>query len=313
MYDMLKKILKTKKIRTDADINNGVVVAVGMFDGVHLGHRAMLDSLIGEAKRLSLPSVVFTFDIGDNPKRDSKLLASQDKRLELLADLGVDVVFSASFSDIKTLSAADFSETVLYDILQAKSIVCGYDFRFGRDREGDVALIEKLLSPKGVGVITPKALLIDGAPVSSTIIRNMIANGEILSANRLLNRNYSFKGEVVHGAELGRTLGFPTINQNFPTELALPKFGVYAVKCTIGGTAYGGVANIGIKPTLGGSIAPICETYLFGYSGDCYGEFAETEFLEFIREEQRFSSLTELKEQIGRDRETAAKILSKGV
>ncbi len=305
--------LKITKIRTNADINNGVCVAVGMFDGVHLGHRSMLDALVREAKRLGLPSAVFTFNTEDNPKNDSKLLTLHDTKIELLADLGIDVVFSVDFSDIKTVSAIDFTENMLYTAIGAKGIVCGYDFRFGRDRMGDAELIKTLLTPKGVSVITHNAVVKNEVPISSTAIRTFIANGEIVSANSLLGRAFSFKGEVVHGKKLGRVLGFPTINQTYPDELVVPRFGVYAVRCNINGKSYGGVANIGVKPTVGNNNTPVCETYLFDFSGDCYGCVVETEFLGFIRAEKRFMSLDELKEQIGRDKISAMEILSKGV
>ena len=306
-------IIKITKIRTDIVIGNGVCVAVGMFDGVHFGHKTMLESLKQEARRLNLPSAVFTFDIEDNPKNDSNLLTLSDKKIELFADLGIDIVFSVAFSKIKMLLAVDFAEKVLYDTLGAKSIVCGYDFRFGKDRIGDVELIKKLLSPKGVSVITQDAVIKNDVPVSSTAIRSLIANGDVASANELLGHAFSFKSEIIHGKKLGRTLGFPTINQEFPNKLVVPRFGVYAVRCKIDGQTFYGVANIGVKPTVSDRNYPICETYLFDYSGDCYGCVAETEFLEFIREEKRFSSIDELKEQINSDKLVALTIFSRGV
>ncbi len=313
MNDKLKKTLKITKIRETADINNGVCVAVGMFDGVHLGHRLMLDSLVNESKRLGLPSAIFTFSASDNPKSDSKLITLSDKKIELFSELGIDVVFSADFSEIKTISAIDFTESVLYNAIGARVVVCGYDFRFGKDRMGDAELIKKLLSPKGVSVINQNAVEKNGLPISSTNIRLFLSEGDLASANSLLGRAFSFKSEIVHGKQLGRTLGFPTINQRYPKELVLPRFGVYAVRCRIGGRLYGGVANIGVKPTVSDENAPICETYLFDYSGDCYGCIAETEFIEFIRAEKRFASLNELKEQVERDKVSATEILSKGV
>ena len=313
MNDKLIKTLKITKIRESADINNKVCVAVGMFDGVHLGHRLMLESLVNESKRLGLPSAIFTFSASDNPKSDSKLITLSDKKTELFSELGIDVVFSADFSEIKTMSAIDFTESVLYNAIGARAVVCGYDFRFGKDRTGDAELIKKLLSPKGVSVITQNAVEKNGVPISSTNIRLFLSEGDLTSANGLLGRAFSFKSEIVHGKQLGRTLGFPTINQIYPKELVLPRFGVYAVRCRIGGRLYGGVANIGVKPTVSDENTPICETYLFDYSGDCYGCMAETEFIEFIRAEKRFSSLNELKEQVERDKASATEILSKGV
>ncbi len=309
MENKEQKSFKITKFRQDADIEKGCAVAVGGFDGVHIGHRAMIVSLVSEAKRNSVPAVVFTFDAKDSPKSESFLLTDDEKKNLLLASLGVDAVVSVPFSTIRNMQAADFIRCVFVDLLKAKSIVCGYDFRFGNKREGDVSLIRSLLSESGVNITMPNAVVLDGVPVSSTLIRNHIANGDFLKANALLGYSFSFKGEVVHGKKLGRTLGFPTINQKYPSFLAKPRFGVYAVRCNIDGKTYGGVANVGVKPTVGGEDMPLCETYLFDYSGDCYGSIVETEFVAFIRGEEKFASLDELRERVFLDMSAAKNIL----
>ena len=303
------KTFKMIKFRHDADIDKGCAVAVGGFDGVHIGHRAMIVSLVNEAKRHSVPSVVFTFDAEDSPKSESSLLATDAKKNLLLASLGVDIVISVPFSEIRNMQAGDFVKSVFVDLLKAKCIVCGYDFRFGNNREGDVSFIKSLLSESGVTFITPNAVVLDGVPISSTLIRAHIANGDFEKANALLGYSFSFSGEVIHGRRLGRELGFPTINQKYPEHLAMPRFGVYAVKCSVDGKIYGGVANVGVKPTVGQEDMPLCETYLFDYSGDCYSSIVETEFVAFIREEKRFSSLDELKEQVLQDISVAKNLL----
>ena len=301
------KTFKITKFRDSADIKKGCAVAVGGFDGVHIGHRAMIVSLVSEAKRNSVPAVVFTFDADDSPKSGSRLLATDEKKSLLLSSLGVDAVVSAPFSRIRDMSASDFVKRVFVNLLNAKSIVCGYDFRFGNGREGDVALIRTLLP--NVNITTPNAVVLDGVPVSSTLIRNHIANGDFLKANALLGYSFSFTGEVIHGKKLGRALGFPTINQEYPKYLAMPRFGVYAVRCNIGGKAYGGVANVGVKPTVGGEDTPLCEAHIFDYSGDCYGSIVETEFVSFIRGEERFASVDALREQVCLDMTAAKNIL----
>lgn len=285
---------------TDNNKNSGCVAAVGSFDGVHLGHRAMLRAVREEAEKIGASSAVFTFNSDDNPK-GAKLLADSKKKLQLLKEEGVDVAVSAPFSALRETEAEDFAE-FLFESMGVKAIVCGYDFRFGKGRRGDADLIRNLLSPKGVKVITPPALFCGNDAVSSTAIRKLVASGEIAKANRLLGREFSFESTVSHGAKLGRTLGFPTINQTFPPELVLPKFGVYAVEAVADGRAYNGIANLGVKPTVSEDSVPICETHLFDFSGDCYGKNAEIKFLEFIREEKRFPSLEELKAQISRDK-----------
>ncbi len=303
------KTFKITKFRDSADIEKGCAVAVGGFDGVHIGHRAMIVSLVSEARRNLVPAVVFTFDADDSPKSESALLATDEKKNRLLSSLGVDAVVSAPFSKIRNMCATDFINRVFVDLLKAKSIVCGYDFRFGNNREGDVSLIESVLSESGVNITTPNAVVLDGVPVSSTLIRNHIANGDFLKANALLGYSFSIKGEIVHGKKLGRTLGFPTINQKYPKNLAIPRFGVYAVRCNIDGKTYDGVANVGVKPTVGGEDMPLCETHLFDYSGDCYGSIAETEFVAFIRGEEKFSSFDELRERVFLDMSAAKNIL----
>lgn len=303
--------VKITKLRIDADLNKGCVLAIGGFDGVHIGHRAMLSSLASESKRLNLPAAVFTFDMTDSPKGGAGLLSLWDEKLLLFAENGVDIVISAPFTAIKDMSACDFAEKLVFSAFGAKSVVCGYDFRFGNGREGESSLIKTLLSPKGVAVVTPSAVVFNETTVSSTHIRALIARGDTETANLLLGRSFCFTAEVIHGRQLGGTLGFPTINQKYPSALQTPAFGVYAVECVVGGERFGGVANIGVKPTVGAETEPICETYLFDYHGDCYGSLVRTELVAFIRGEERFNSLQLLKQQVERDKAAALAILSK--
>ncbi len=291
----------------NSDLSGGCAVAVGNFDGVHVGHRRMLERLKSEATRLNLPSVVYTFDAYDSPKKGSKLLTLPDRKHALLREAGIDAVYSVKFSAIKDMTACDFAEKILYTALGAKSIVCGYDFRFGRDRLGDVALLKRLLCEKGVAVSSIDAERVENRPVSSTLIRTLIADGDIKQANSLLGSVFSFSAEVVKGRQLGRRIGFPTINQIYPDRLALPRFGVYAVKVTIDGNVFDGVANIGTKPTVSDEKTPCCETHILDFSGDCYGKTAEIEFVDFIRDEQRFDSVETLTAQIAKDIETISK------
>lgn len=307
MEDMLLNI-KTIKLR-EAENANGCVLAVGAFDGVHIGHRLMLSRLSNESKRLGVPAAVFTFEQSDSPKQGVKRLALWEEQLLQLSLSGVDTVYSVPFSEIRNIPAETFTTEIIYRTLGAKSVVCGYDFRFGLGRNGDASLIKALLSDKGVSVITPSAESVNGVPVSSTNIRELIASGEPEEASALLGRHFAFESEVVHGRRLGRTLGFPTLNQKYPKPLVLPRFGVYAVVCTVEGERFCGVANIGVKPTVGAEPEPLCETHLFGYSGDCYGKTVRTELVAFIRGEQRFESLSALKTQIGLDMQRARNIL----
>ncbi len=290
----------------------GTVVAVGSFDGVHLGHKSMLDALSEEAKKRNMAAVVVTFDVGNSPKSGFGSLAEESNKQELLLKHGADCIISLPFCELKDVSASVFAKDFLFEKLGARVIVCGYDFRFGKDREGNIDFLKENLSQYGVEFVTPKVVTVDETPISSTTIRNAVANGDFAVANRLLGHNFSFRAEIIKGKQLGRTLGFPTINQKFPETLTVPRFGVYAVKVSLCGKTYNGVANFGIKPTVSSDSEPICETYIFDYNGDCYGEIATTSFVSMIREEKKFSSLEELRIQVESDKITALNVLSKG-
>ncbi len=312
MKKMLESV-KIEKLRGDADINKGCVVAVGNFDGVHMGHRMLIETLVSEAAKHSVPSAVFTFFEEDRPKMDVKMLSQYGSKSFLLSGMFVDLLISAPFGLFRDMEAEDFVESFLMGFLNVKCVICGYDFRFGRGRKGDAELIKKLLSPYGVEVISADALVDGNAPISSTVIRALISEGDVEKANVMLGRPFSFKAPVSFGAQIGRTLGFPTANQKYPSELVTPAFGVYAVWCLLDGEVYGGVSNFGVKPTVGGIPEPICETFIFGFEGNCYGKEMTVAFRKFIRKEMCFGSLDELKAQIELDKKTAEQIYYEGV
>lgn len=288
-------------------LSKGCVVAVGSFDGIHKGHATLLSELVNQSNRFDLPSVVFSFATDDGAKQ-SPLLADKNQKSALLKKFGVDFLVIGNFSKFRDVSAQSFANDFLFGELGAKTIICGYDFRFGKGREGSVELLKNLFAYKGVEIHVPDVVTYDNAPISSSAIRNLIAEGDVKKAFDMLGRYYSFSAEIVHGAHLGNKLGFPTINQNFPASMVKPKFGVYAVYVKLDGAVHMGVANFGIKPTVGGT-EPVCETHLFDFSGDCYGKTAEISFVEFLREEKKFSSLEALKEQVERDKENALSVL----
>lgn len=289
----------------------GCAVAVGSFDGIHRGHRKILSALKHEASLTGSEACVFSFFESDRPKSGKKLLTDAEEKKALLKNSGVDILCEADFSSVKDLEAEDFVSEILIKKLNAKSVVCGYDFRFGKNRRGDPKLMKKIADGYGIRCVSVPPVLSDGTPVSSTLIRKMVSDGNIADANSLLGYKYSFSSAVISGNKIGRTLGIPTVNQRFPGDREIPKYGVYAVECEINGRKYGGVANIGIKPTVGVLSRPLCETHIFDFDGDLYGADVKISFVDFIREEKKFENLEMLSERAKKDAETAKRILEK--
>ena len=285
-------------------------VALGLFDGLHLGHRAVIERAAACAPEL-LPTV-FTFTF-DDPEHITKphyaALLSPERKRATLAALGVQLVCEPPFSSFRQLEPDRFFQQVLLERLQAKAVFCGYDYRFGLGAKGDAPLLETLCRQAGIRFEAVPPLTRNGAPVSSTRIRELLHEGRVREANLLLGEPYTIDFPVSHGRELGRKMGFPTINQLYPEGSLLPKFGVYASQASVGGQTYMGVTNVGIKPTIAGGDAPSAETYLLDYQGDLYGKRIPLSFLEFIRPERRFDSVDELFRQIAADAGAARNLL----
>lgn len=279
----------------------GCVATIGSFDGVHIGHRELLSSLARESHRMGLPSAVLTFLPDDRPKGTSALLALREKKLKLLFENGADFVFELPFGMVRDIGADEFVDEYLLGYFGAKSVVCGYDFRFGSGRSGDAESLASLLAMKNVGCTICPPVIRGGVAVSSTQIRSLIKSGEIETANGLLGSEFGFEGEVIKGVQLAKTLGFPTANQRYPSGLVVPPYGVYSASVGIDGKIYGGILNLGVKPTFGAVDAPLCETHIFGFDGDIYGKNLKISFLRFIRGEKKFASASELVNQIKKD------------
>lgn len=269
--------------------------AVGNFDGVHLGHQALISLAAAKAGGVTR-SAVWTFDepssrfMGGAP-----LLMSHEERLEQFRALGIDVVFSESFDAVRDVSAADFAKKILYDACHVREVFCGFNFRYGKGAEGDAETLRAAFSARHARVSIMPPFSLDGTPVSSTEIRRALADGEPAHAASMLGRPYSLSAEVISGKQLGRTLGFPTANQRFPAGRAVPRFGVYAVRCEVGDSTYIGVANVGVRPTVENTSAVNCETYLLDFDGDLYGKTMRTSFCQFLRPEKKFESVTALR------------------
>lgn len=279
-------------------------VALGFFDGLHTGHRNVIERAVNEKKNGLIP-VCFTFL--QSPKAVLKnqpecALMTQKDKIKTLDMLGVECTYQADFREVMDFSARDFVKDVLVDKLKAKKLFCGFNYRFGKNGEGDVDVLQSLCNEFGIELCVVEPNLVDGEVVSSTIIRSLIQSGDVKKANALLCGEFGFCAEIKHGQRLGRELGTPTINQPLADGLVVPKFGVYVSVVTLeNGEKYRGVSNVGIKPTVGGT-TPLCETWMPEYKGgEIYGQCADTRLLDFIREEKKFSGIDELKQAILND------------
>lgn len=281
----------------------GTAVALGKFDGIHLGHQLLIDGLNKE-KLKGRRALVFTF--GSNPNSvlsggsQKNIYTSKEKEM-YFANLGIDILLEYPFTkEFASISPEDFVYQCLVRQLGVRSIYVGEDFRFGRGRMGNVALLKSLGEEYQFEVNALPKKTLHGKVVSSTIIRDMLESNFHV-ANEMLGNPYFIYGEVVHGQHLGHTIGFPTINQMIPEKKLVPAFGVYASRVKLDGYYYKAISNLGKKPTIGGQHQTSLETYILDYDGDLYGQQLQTELLYFIRPEEKFASVEALKKQIGND------------
>lgn len=283
-------------------LERGVSIALGTFDGLHLGHRKVLQTLGNDGCVLLFrehPQKVLS---GKDPGE----LITPEKEKQLLSVWGIEPLW-LDFPEIASFSAERFFNEILMDRFGASSLVCGFNYHFGAGAKGDVSLLGSLCEKKGLRLTVCEPVLYDGLPISSTRIRESLKNGEIRKANAMLGRYFSYDFTVVHGDARGRTLGFPTINQYFSDDFTVPQYGVYASFAIVGGKKYPSVTNVGIRPTVG-SVRESSETHIIGYDGDLYGRSVEVCLIEKMRGEIKFSSVAALGEQIARDKESALKI-----
>lgn len=279
-------------------------VTFGKFDGVHLGHRLLLDHIREEARAHRGRALVFTFDVSPQVQmgdRRRRMLMTNQEREQLMRDLGMDILVECPFTkSIKNMDAETFVRHICVDRLHMKAAAVGADFHFARDRQGTPEILKELGKKYGFTVeIVPKVKRL-GDIISSSRIRSFLEQGRMEEVTELLGYPYFVSGPIVHGRHLGHSLGFPTINQVPSEEKLLPPRGVYISRTYVAGKTYQGVSNIGVKPTVQGNGMGI-ETYLFDCDLDLYGQEARVELLTWTRPEQKFSSLEELKTQMDRD------------
>lgn len=287
---------------TEKYLRERSAVALGFFDGLHLGHIEVVKKTLFKK---GLCSVVFTFSGKDIlPKfKDStgRTIITYEQKKAIFGKIGIDYVYAPDFSSVKDFSAEEFVRDILKERLNAGYVVCGYDFRFGKNGAGTPDILERLCKSYGIECEIVPAVLVDGEIVSSTIIRELIREGNIEKANHLLGYEVSYMLPVISGNRVGRSLGFPTINQIIPSEMVQPKNGVYASWTEVEGRTYRSVTNIGVKPTVTDKNEVITETHIIGYDGDLYGESVKITLCRYIRGEMKFKNLDELKEQLGKD------------
>jgi riboflavin kinase/FMN adenylyltransferase len=285
-----------------ADCVNATSVALGMFDGVHVGHQKVINSVLDKPE---FQPAVFTFRV---LKKPGGSIIPYSMKFALLKAKGISTIYSSDFDSVRDMTPEQFVQEILVDKMSVAHVSCGWDFRFSRNAKASAEDLKRICKAHGIEVDIIAPIEIDGEPVSSTRIRQAIKNGDIVLANRMLGHDLTYELEVVEGAKLGRKLGFPTINQIIPEDCILPKFGVYKSRVCIDIINYIAVTNIGTKPTVNDGNTPIVETYIPGFNMEIYGQSAKVSLQDFIRGEKKFNSLDELKEQIGLDVKTACNV-----
>lgn len=292
----------------------GAIVALGNFDGFHLGHQAVVGRAVARARAEGRPAIVGTFD--PHPKRffrpDSNWfrLTQMDQRQELLGAAGVDAMLVFPFNaELAALSAHAFAEERLVDLIGAGGVVTGTDFTFGKARQGDTTMLAQLGQELGFSAETVAPVTFQGETVSSSRIREHLREGRPRDAAALLTRPFAIRGEVEHGAKLGRTLGYPTANMNM-ANYQRPAYGIYAVRGRLSdGTTLKGVANLGIRPTIDPPLE-LLESFFFDFDGDLYGQTLDVELIDYLRPEAKFDDLASLTAQMDKDAAQARAILA---
>lgn len=304
------KSYSNKNFRTDTP----TVVALGCFDGVHLGHSAVISKAVSLAAKRALPCAVFTFS--EPPKNyfipnSTPIITDQKEKKRLISSLGADILVCLPFdSAIGDMSAEEFFSDILLSRLNAAHIICGFNYSFGHGGRGNTTLLSELCERNGVGLTCLPPVTDNGVTVSSSAIREAVEEGDVELAARYLGRPFSLSAPIVSGQHLASRLGFPTINQPLEEGLLIPRKGVYVTRISIGRHKYFGITNVGIRPTV--SDNTLCaETNIFDFNGDLYGKTVRVEFLHFLRPETMFSSVDELARQVRHDIDEAKTYIKK--
>ncbi|MBQ2271299.1 MAG: bifunctional riboflavin kinase/FAD synthetase, partial [Firmicutes bacterium] len=283
--------------------------ALGNFDGVHLGHQELIREAVKQAREKGLKSAVFTFS--NHPKNVIsgtnmvKNIIYNDEKEEILESMGVDYLFSLDYTkEFGSLSPQEFTAELLVKHFRVKHVVCGFNYRYGYKAQGDSQTLIQQGCILGFDVSVMDAVSLEGSVVSSTLIRGLIAQGEMEECSRYLGRNYSIGGTVIEGNHIGRTIGFPTCNITVDETMVVPASGVYVTCCRVDGQTYPAITNVGSKPTIGLYHKNV-ETHLLDVKVDLYGKDIRVEFLKKLRDERKFDNIEALTEEIRRNCDTA--------
>lgn len=277
----------------------GAAVALGNFDGVHRGHQ----QLFSHAKNAGCPiSAAWSFTSLAKAENPAPFLTDTKSKLRLFAACGLDYAVLEEFEAVRLKTPAVFAKEYLTEKIRVGSVICGFNFRFGKGGTGDADALRKYLAEEGIPVFVENPVLWQNRIVSSSAVRNCILDGDMETACALLGHPFSICFPVVRGKQLGKTIGIPTINQSFPKGHIIPKGGIYACTCNVGGDIFLGVANIGVRPTVTDGNVPVnCETHIIDYNGLLYGKEIQVEFYHRLRDEIRFANIRQLKEQVQQD------------
>lgn len=291
-------------------------IGLGNFDGVHKAHRDLVNKLVSECKTRGLQSMIFTFKehpVNQLESKKIKLISSLEEKIKLFESMGVDILYLVDFTkEFSNITAEQFIKKIIYDKCNARLVVTGFNFRFGKNGEGDVSLIQRMSEKLQFDIVTVAPILFEGEAISSTRIRENISKGDMNPVTNMLGRYYSISGKVEYGNKLGREMGFPTANIIPIEDFVLPKSGVYFTKTLLDGKEYDSITNIGCKPTVTTEKKIVIETHIFNFNGWLYGKSIKVYFIKMIREEKKFADVNKLKKQITKDISIAEKMIKNG-
>lgn len=280
----------------------GTALTIGKFDGFHKGHRLLLQEISDYSAKTGAEAVCYKLEFGGDS------ILSREEQEKVISGYGISrlcrVEFTPEYADVL---AEDFVRDIIHEELGAEYVVVGSDFRFGRDRAGDVHLLEELSDKYGFKVKSFDKLVMDGEIVSSTRIRHLLEEGLVDEASKLLGKDYDLTGTVADGKKLGRSLGYPTLNLQFPENKILPRLGVYSSVTVIGDDTYNSITNVGRRPSVDDGDEVNIETFIYNFNDDIYGREVSVKLTHFLRDERRFESLEALKNQIAIDIDEASK------